>query len=352
MLFTAGDMAAGSEGAKEALVYRGMCDASAAVALDEETFVAAGDGSNVLRVYKIAGASSPVSSCDLTDFLGVEPADIEGATKVGDRIYWIGSHSRNQEGEMQPSRYCFFATTIKSRGPTVDIEPVGKPCAILMQKLAGLNTVGGLRLDKALRWNKELSGDERERLAPDKEGLNIEALCASPLTERLYIGFRNPRPVRVTTARVSAVVVPLENPRDVIERGKEPIFGEGMLWDFAGLGISSMEYSPYHKAYFIVAAPHVDEGQFVLYRWLGMKAIAPELVRRLNREGDQFWPEAIVPFGSSDKMLLLSDDKSLAVKVSDAGRCAEGKYRSDGTCLNRYLVDPNTQCFRGVWLEL
>jgi hypothetical protein len=51
-------------------------------------------------------------------------------------------------------------------------------------------------------------------------------------------------------------------------------------------------------------------------------------------------------------MLLLSDDKSLAVKVSDAGRCAEGKYRSDGTCLNRYLVDPNTQCFRGVWLEL
>jgi hypothetical protein len=338
----------GDEATKDIMVYRGMCDASAAVALDEETFVVAGDGSNILRVYKTTGAGMPVSTCDLTDFLGSKPVDIEGVARVGDRIYWIGSHSRDRQGQVQPSRYSFFATIIKSE---IDIEPVGKPCAILMKELVGLKTVRGMRLGKALRWRQELSQEERQKLAPDKEGLNIEALCASTHNERLYIGFRNPRPVRVTTAKVSAAVVPLENPRDVTEQGKDPIFGEGTLWDFGGLGISSMEYSPYHQAYFIVAATHTDEGPFALYRWSGMKAFPPELVRGLDIAGGKFWPEALVAFGRSEKLLLLSDDKNSPVRVSSAEKCEQGQYRNDGTCLNKHLADANARQFRAVWLE-
>jgi len=351
MLFVAQGSAVGAEVEKGVLVYRGMCDASAAVALDEQTFVVAGDGSNVLRVYKTAGDGTPVLTFDLSGFLGSEPVDIEGAARAGDRIYWIGSHSRDRRGQVQPSRYCFFATMIKNRDGAIDIEPLGKPCAVLMQKMVGLNTVGGMRMEKALRWNENLSQDEQQRLAPDKEGLNIEALCASSINDRLHIGLRNPRPVRVTTARVSAAVVPLQNPREVTEQGKDPIFGEGILWDFGGLGTSSMEYSPYHKAYFVIAAPHTEDGRFALYRWSGMKTFPPELVRPLDMDADGFKPEALVAFAGSQKLLLLSDDKNLPAKVHSAAECQEGHYRSDGTCLNGRLADPDARRFRAVWLE-
>jgi len=351
VLFIAQGLAVGAEAEKGILTYRGMCDASAAVALDEQTFIVGGDGSNVLRVYKTTGDGTPVSTFDLTAFLGSEPVDIEGAARAGDRIYWIGSHSRDRRGQVQPSRYCFFATTIKSRDGAFVIEPVGKPCTVLMQKMVELNTVGGMRVDKALRWNENLSQDEQQLLAPDKEGLNIEALCASAINERLHIGFRNPRPVRVTTARVSAAVVPLQNPRDVTDQGKDPIFGEGILWDFGGLGISSMEYSPYHEAYFVIAAPHADEGRFALYRWSGMKTFSPELVRPLDMDANGCKPEALVAFAGSRKLLLLSDDKSLPVKVRSAAECRDGQCRSDGTCLNGELADSNAMTFRAVWVE-
>lgn len=322
-LLITGDVAFGGQTGKDVMTFRGMCDASAAVALNEDTFVVAGDGSNILHIYKTDG--TPVSVCDLTGFLGSEPVDIEGAAKAGERIYWIGSHSRDRKGRVQPSRYCFFTTITKNRDGAIVIEPVGKPCAILMTELVGLKTVRGMGLGKALGRRRELSQDQRQRLAPDKEGLNIEALCASTHNERLYIGFRNPRPVRVTTAEVSAAVVPLENPREVTEQGKPPIFGEGTLWDFKGRGISSMEYSPYHQAYFIVAAPHTDHGRFALYRWSGMKAISPELVSDLDIDDGTFQPEALVAFGESEKLLMLSDDKDMA--------------------------DPDDLKFRAVWLE-
>ena len=48
-------------------------------------------------------------------------------------------------------------------------------------------------------------------------------------------------------------MVPLLNPMQVIEKAASPIFGEPILWALAGLGIRAMEYSNFHKAYFIVA---------------------------------------------------------------------------------------------------
>ena len=32
-------------------------------------------------------------------------ADIEGATRVQDRVYWITSHGANNDGEVRPSRH-------------------------------------------------------------------------------------------------------------------------------------------------------------------------------------------------------------------------------------------------------
>lgn len=354
----AGEMPAGEQfgpalTAEGVLVYRGMSDASAAAAVSDDMFVVADDENNILRVYKTGVGGLPQFSCDMTGFLDVEPeypeADIEGATLVGDRIYWITSHGRNKDGQMRPNRYRFFATTVKIENGKVSIAPVGKPYKTLIHKLVQTQTGRRLGLDKATRFDEVgLTKKELKKLAPKEQGLNIEGLCASPDGKVLYIGLRNPLVENKITGRGRAIVVTLNNPAAVVERGEAPVFGEEMLWDLGGLGTRSMEYSPFHKAYFIVAGPRDEGPGFALYRWSGEKENPPVLVRQLSY-GD-FSPEAIVPFKSSSRLLLLSDDGTVVVKVSGPDECMEGEYRSDGTCLNKFLIDPNKKTFRAMWL--
>src|SRR5689334_8514332 len=53
------------------IVFTGMCDASAAAAVDAERFVVADDEDNILRVYSRQGGA-PLSELDLSVFLGVQ----------------------------------------------------------------------------------------------------------------------------------------------------------------------------------------------------------------------------------------------------------------------------------------
>jgi len=347
-------LALGNEQTSEALVYRGASDASAAVAVTEDMFIVADDENNTLRVYKTTKGGLPLFSYDMTEFLGIEPehpeADIEGATMIGRRIYWITSHGRNKDGKIRPNRYRFFATNIKIENGNVIINPVGKTYKSLIHELVKAENMRHLRFDKATRFDTtELKKKERKKLAPKEEGLNIEGLCASADGRTIYIGFRNPRPVDRVTSHTKTLVVALNNPKQVIEKGRTPIFSEPILWDLAGLGIRTMEYSHFHKAYFIIAGSFDESGKFALYRWSGKKERPPILVRRLSQSN--FSPEALVTFKNSDKLFMLSDDGSLDIKVSGAWECMEGEFRKDGTCLNKYLIDPKKKTFKGIWLE-
>jgi hypothetical protein len=336
------------------LVYRGMSDASAAVAVSDDMFVVADDENNILRVYKSSTGGLPEFCFDMTDFLGIEPeypeADIEGATMIGDRIYWITSHGRSKDGQMRPNRYRFFATTVKVENGKVSIAPVGKPYKTLIHRLVQTRTGRRLGLDKATRFDEVgLTKKQLEKLAPKEQGLNIEGLCASADGKTIYIGFRNPLVYDRLTRRSRAIVLPLNNPQAVVEKSEEPIFGEPILWNLGSLGIRSMEYSHFHKAYFIIAGPADEEPGFVLYRWSGEKEAQPTLVRKLS--GSDFSPEALVPFKNSSRLLLLSDDGTLPVKVASSGECMEGEFFADGTCPNKFLTDSNKKFFRGLWLE-
>ena len=362
--FSAEGLAVGDGPAGDTLVFRGASDASAAVAVSEEMFIVADDENNILRIYKtgeaaqgrcVAGAE-PVFSYDMTEFLGIEPehpeADIEGATMVAQRIYWITSHGRNKDGKMRPNRYRFFATNIKIENGKVTLSPVGEPYRMLVHRLLETETMRDLGLNRATRFDVvNLSTKERERLAPKREGLNIEGLCASDDNKTIYIGFRNPRPIDRTSGRAKALVVPLCNPMQVIEKGEAAVFGEPMLWDLGGLGIRSMEYSHFHKVYFIIAGGSHEDDEFAVYRWSGKRNLTPVLVRRLSLDTGKFSPEALVPLLNSSRLLMLSDDGSLVIKVAGAWECMEGEFRKDGTCLNKYLANPRKKTFRGIWLE-
>lgn len=289
-------------------MYGGTGCVSAAVAVSEDAFIASSASDNVLRIYRTKATSAPIACLDVSKFLGLEaePADIQGAARVADRVYWITSHSRDEEGRIRPGRYRFFATTIGETDTGFNIGPVGKPCTTLLNELPDRNTVSTLRLDKAMRLGEELPEKQRRKLAPSKEGLRIEALCSDPHTHILFIGFRNPRPVRVTTGRPHALVVPLNNPADVVEEGKEPIFGEAMLWDFDASGIAGLEYSPFHKMHFVLARPHDANSPTALYRWSGMKANSPTRIRTLSRTSVGADAKAFAAFENSDKLLLLT----------------------------------------------
>ena len=341
---------------ENSIVYYGMSDASAAAALGDDLFVAADDENNVLRIYKTNQTSGPVSTLDLTSFLAVDPdhpeADIEGSARIGNRIYWITSHGRNKDGKMRPSRYRFFATSVKKENETVTLAPLGVPCRTLVPEMIKSYRTGYLHLDKATRLDaKKLEKKERERLAPKSRGLNIEGLCATADGSRLYIGLRNPQYYGWANLTKRAIIIPLLNPKQVIDDGETPEFDYPILLDLSGFGIRSIEYSKFHKSYLIIAGPRDEESGFLLYKWSGDRYEDPVMVKRFPISSN-FTPEALVVFEKTGKLLVLSDDGTIDIDVADSSRCLAGKMSGKGKCPNKFLADQGKKHFRAIWLEL
>jgi len=341
---------------QEPVFYSGSSDASAAVSVGNDMFVVADDENNILRLYKTGCSSGPLYSYDLTDFLRINPkhpeADIEAATIIEDHIYWITSHGRNKDGKIRPNRYRFFATSVKTEDKKIIISPVGKPYQNLIHKLLKTKDIRQLGLNAAAGfYTPKMTKQHRKNLAPKISGLNIEGLCASPDGKIIYIGFRNPRPINEETPNGRAIVVSLNNARQVTEKSKPPIFGKPILWDLAGLGIRSMEYSHFHKAYFIIAGPHNEGGGFALYRWSGKPNEQPKLIRQILSGQPRFTPEALITFETSEKFFLLSDDGSLEIAVSGPAECMKGELLGNGRCPNKFLTNPDKKRFRGIWLK-
>ena len=166
--------------AQEPMRYRGLCDASAAVALDAQHFVVANDEDNILRIYR-RGEPVPRGTLALAGFLGAEKeSDLEGAAMLGQRIYWIASHGRNASAKQRAERYRFFATEVDSSHAPPLLRPVATAHVTLLAQLIEAPSLQAWRLADAARLAPEASG-----------GLNIEGLADTP-QGGLLIGFRNP----------------------------------------------------------------------------------------------------------------------------------------------------------------
>jgi hypothetical protein len=273
------------------MTYRGPCDASAAVALDAEHFVVAGDEDNTLRVYR-RGRPQPVGETPLAAVLdsGDKESDLEAAAAVGQRIYWIASHGRNSKGKLRPDRQRFFATDINP-GAQPGVTPTGTPYRGLLDDLAGAPTLAGLHLGEAAQLAPEAPG-----------GLNIEGLAAMP-DGSLLLGLRNPVP------NGRALLVPLLNPAELVTAvpGRKARFGQPILLELRGRGIRSIDRALDGRGYWIVAGPTADAGAFTLYRWSGQTKDAPRIVDSSELVGLR--PEALFePPGGGGTLQILSDD--------------------------------------------
>lgn len=331
-------------GTSTLLTFRGTSDTSAAVAVGDDHVVVGDDENNVLRCYDVHGGM-PVAQWDLSAFLkagGDHPeVDIEAATRVGDRIYWISSHGRNKDGKLRPNRYRVFATHVSGQGARVTLTPEGKVCRNLAQQLAQAPTLASLHLASCMQLDQK----KVPSLAPKKKGLNIEGLAASADGRTLYLGFRNPRPQK------RALVVPWENPRAVIDQGEAAVFGPPLLWDLDGWGIRGMEYVPAQKTFYVIAGSHKGKPGGRLYRWSGVRTEAPQPVSAWSLPAPDFTPETVVVFPTRPDILIFSDDGSRLIKVRDTGECQAGTFEPGGWCKNKALLDPKRKSFRGLWMD-
>ncbi len=272
-------------------VYQGICDASAAVALDAEHFVVGSDEGDTLYTYR-RGEPTAVASIDLSPFLGTkvrEESDIEGAAAIGARIYWITSHGRNGKAKLQRSRHRFFAADIVSGNPP-SLKPVGKPYKHLLRDMEMSDALKSYNLKGAARLAAEADG-----------GLNIEGLAATP-QGTLLIGFRNPLPQQ------RALIVPLLNPAALIAGGSAR-FGATIELDLGRRGIRSIEH--YGDGYLIVGGPTADTGSFALFKWSGNAGDAAIQVTDIDLK--DLRPEALFAIPPGKEVQLLSDDGGILV---------------------------------------
>ena len=297
------------------LTFPGICDASAAVAIDEKTIIVGDDERQWLSIYDLPTQRlldkiplPSLSGDDGAETDGGHEADIEGATIFKGRIVWITSHGRNRKGKVRPDRYRLFAShTINSQDGTA-AEAFSPSFSDLASMILG-------KEDDSYAPLREAIGDLSRTdpaLAPKKRGLNIEGLTATRDGEMLLIGVRNPQ------KDAKALLFELAGFDRFLQGDPSQLaLGQLIEIDLGGRGIRDIAWSAAHGSY-IIAAGQVDDDAdgpgFALYKWDGTGA--PLQIGDFNDLDRDFHPEAVVPLldksdhglAPSKRILILSDE--------------------------------------------
>lgn len=319
-------------------------EASTAIAIDS-SFMFVGDNEDqIIRLYSRTKSGSPELNgmFDFTNQLKLEDidnglpreVDIEASTRVGDRIFWLGSHSNGgNNSNDRPNRERLFATDISGSGKNATLTFVGFFTELEIRLFEWEDTI-----PQAGRYDLHISaapGINPE--ADDGSGFNIEGLARAPDGQAYYIGFR--APLVPKHSRHLALIAPAKNLEDLVcaPGGGEPcpgpdhqniIFGPPIELNLDRRGIRSIECND--KGCLIVAGPPGEadttrgaksvRNRFHLYTWDGNPDHRPEpRTAPLNLVAPNFNPEGIVSL--PDPL----DRNSLIQLVSDDGN---GKFRS------------------------
>lgn len=234
-------------GAAEPFRYEGLCEASAAVALDDTRFVVASDDLEVLTLYE-RGKAGPLTTVPLADI-----TDIEAAARIGDTVFWLTSYSLNKDGEDKKKRKQLFATTVAPDGTIATRGAVSRTVRETVAARLGLDEA---TLAKAF---------------------NIEGLAATP-DGALLAGLRAPLTDdgKALVVRIDDpfALVGLSPPADAAVAGGAPVIAAVSTLDLGGRGVRSLERVG--ERYLIVAGSVEDGGKPpALYWWDGAEAVSP-----------------------------------------------------------------------------
>ena len=117
--------------------------------------------------------------------------------------------------------------------------------------------------------------------------------------DKLLVGLRAP------SADTLAILVPIENPNEVIQ-GSPIKIGDPVTLDLGGMGVRSIEYVESTKKYYIVAGPWDRSAGFHLFSWSGERKDTPIELR--TTDFANLNPEALFTFPGSTDLHVLSDD--------------------------------------------
>jgi hypothetical protein len=292
-VLVAGACCLGSQ--SHAFDYKGLCEASAGAFIDAEHFAVASDETNRLQIYRRGRAEPIGEGVDMEPFTSFDKSDLEAAARIGDRVYWMSSHSFNSDGDFKPKRNILFATSVGKTGETPTLAGVGRPAKSLAESLAKAAGV-------------ELSA------------LNVEAMAATP-SGQLLIGLRAP------VMKEKALVIPLLNPADVIDHGAAPQFGAVVPLSLGGRGLRSMDLiDAQAERYVIVAGPVSDQATgFAIFLWNG---IGSNPIERPLVDLAGIRPEGAMAIPNSDAVQLLSDDGEKNVCDDEKTPVAQRRFRS------------------------
>ena len=344
--------AASAMGRANGIFHYRITDGSAAIPIGDNLMFVGDDENQVIRIYDRAHSGLPLAEIDCGPFLGLtdfedgvaREVDIEAATRVGDRIYWLGSHSHADIGEIRTNRSRIFATDISGNGPASTLTYVGRYEHLKTDLIAwDANNLHGRGANYF-----GLTASAQDGVLPkalDGSGFNIEGLAMAPgSTNVAYVSFR--APLVPATNRACALIVPVTNFSALaISEGPpgQSRFGPPIELNLGCRGIRSIEGGP--DGYLIVAGPAGNpvgspQHYFRLYTWTGDPNDEPE-ERSADLTGLNV--EAIVelpagPWTPQTRFQLISDSGTMIYYGDDV----PGKL----------LPVRNFKKFRSDWIEL
>ena len=312
--------AASEMGRPGGVFHTGTADASAAIPIDAELMWVGDDENQIIRIYRRNLSGLPLAQFNMTPFLGLtdiengrpREVDIEAATRVGNRIFWLGAHSHANIAEARTNRSRLFGTDVSGSGAASTLAYVGRYDYL---KLDLVNWDVNNGHGKGANYYG-LAASTTEGVDPKTpEGFNLEGLAMAPgSSTTAYIGVR--APIVPATNRTHALLVPVVNFTTLAVGNGPPgsaQFGTPIELDMFGRGFRSIEWNGF--AYLIVAGtPYDNTGEyprdFRLFTWSGNPAEQPQ-----ERAADltDMNPEAIVelpaaPFSPSDVIQIISDN--------------------------------------------
>jgi hypothetical protein len=275
----AGSTAAAAGSTRDAIIFRGICDGSAAVSLGGTAILVACDELNTLFAFD-QGGGKPTARKELAALLNLETSDeidIEAATVSGERIWWLGSHGLDSGGKDAPNRRMLFATNV----PSPDLEDLQliTPPLDLTDILLNSAEVAQVLTDSA-------------RKRPPKEGgVSIEGLATSA-DGGLLVGFRSP----LTAADGMSGKALLVN---LLPVGDSFEVQQAYLLDLEDRGVRGIVNDS--SGYLIIAGRVASGGKYALFRWKGDSTPAQQTMPL-----DGLNAESVLDLGNH--WLILSDD--------------------------------------------
>ena len=351
--------AASAGGVPSTRFHASGADASAAVAIDAAFMVVGIDEDQVLRVFPRTTSGLPVAETNFSTGVNVAPlqlinasgglpreVDIEAATRVGNRIFWLGSGSNSSGGSSRPNRSRLFATDLAGTGAATTLSFAGRYDHLKADLIAwDQGNTHGLGANHFGLAASAAAGVIPE--SPFANGFNIEGLAMAPgSSDAAYVAFR--APLAVPGARTRALIVPVLNFASLAVSGGasgtsggiagSAVLGAPIELDLGGRGIRDLARND--AGTFLIVAGPVDDNPvlgFRLFTWDGQPGHLPQQ-RSADLTGLN--PEAIVglPAGSlaaaSTTIQILSDNGSRdwygdGIEAKSLPEVRHRKFRSD-----------------------